>query len=108
MTPIINPLVFYAIDLVNVLKTVALLGIFGIIIIWFVMFVEEEGDFRPKIFQKALITFLILVEIFVPSTSTITKMLVAQNVTYERMEIVGETVQDIYDDIISIVDNDEK
>ena len=35
------------------------------------------------------------------------KMIVAQNVTYERVEIVGDTVEDIYNDIISLVDGNE-
>ena len=35
-------------------------------------------------------------------------MLVAQNVTYERVEIVGQTVEDIYNDIINLFPQEEE
>ena len=75
---------------------------------WFAIWLFEEGDYKPKTSQKVIVVLLILIEILVPSESTIMKMLVAQNVTYERIEMVGETVQDVYNDIISLIDSDDK
>ena len=52
-----------------------------------------------------LITVLFIA---IPTESTLTKMIVAQNVTYERVEMVGETVKDVYEDIISLVDGNNE
>ena len=45
-----------------------------------------------------------LLLIFVPSQQTCIQMLIADNITYERLEAVGSSVEDIYDDIITIAE----
>ena len=45
-----------------------------------------------------------LLLIFVPSQQTCIQMLIADNITYERLETVGSSVEDIYDDIITIAE----
>ena len=45
-----------------------------------------------------------LLLIFVPSQETCIQMLIADNITYERLETVGSSVEDIYDDIITIAE----
>jgi hypothetical protein len=36
----------------------------------------------------------------VPDDKTCVQMLIADNITYERLEVVGKTVEDIYGDIL--------
>lgn len=42
------------------------------------------------------------VNIFIPSQTTIEKMIIAQNVTYERVEQAADTVTDVYNDIMDL------
>ena len=122
MTPIISPWVFYLMGVSTPVKVITgmIMATTGIMwIIFFFMAKEEDvkygketNDYKKfsKITKQILTTFLLTTVIFIaiPTESTLTKMIVAQNVTYERVEMVGETVKDVYEDIISLVDgNDE-
>lgn len=114
MTPIINPWVFYLVDLIGNLScmaglvfTISLIAvlIFGV---WFFLegqFADEE-EFKQikKVAKGIFITFFtsIFFMIFIPSSKTITKMIVAQNVTYERVEVAADTVQTVYEDIMEL------
>ena len=115
MTPIINPWFFYLIDIINgVYYFAAFIIVATIYIVLFITITLHPEDSETDKLRKKnnlrkcgiaiLISALILV--FVPKKETITKMLVAQNVTYERVEIVGNTVQEIYEDIISLLDKE--
>lgn len=114
MTPIISPWIFYVTYICSNLSFVAFavviififVGIIAIAVGFLPDFIE---DVKPK-HKRMLFTFFsicLFISIFCPTESTITKMIVAQNVTYERVEIASETVQDIYEDIISLVDGNE-
>ena len=54
--------------------------------------------------KKLLICIIVLTIIsnLIPTKTTCLEMLVAQNITYERIEIVGQTVEDVYNDIINL------
>lgn len=41
----------------------------------------------------------------IPTTDTLTKMIIAQNVTYERVEAVGDTVETVYNDIMALFED---
>lgn len=109
MTPIINPWIFYAIDICNNIKVAGfVLGIVILIISFCSIPLLIEGEIKfslVKKFAKIIVPIFIVCTVLVPSKDTLIKMLIAQNVTYERVEIASETVQDVYDDIISLVDN---
>ena len=45
---------------------------------------------------------------FIPNSNTITKMIIAQNVTYERVEVATNTVQEVYEDIMGLFKEEEK
>lgn len=114
MTPIISPWVFYATyvcgNLSFICAAVVIITIFVSIVAIACGFLEDFIEYvKPKTKRILFIIFSIclVIAIFCPSESTITKMIVAQNVTYERVEIVGDTVEDIYNDIISLVDGNE-
>lgn len=111
MTPIISPWIFYVTYICSNLSFVAFAVVIIVIFLSFIAlltgFLEDFIDeVKPKT-KRILLTFFsicLIIAIFCPNESTITKMLVAQNVTYERVEIASETVQDIYEDIMSLVD----
>ena len=65
---------------------------------------EETLKMVRSIGKKAIVIALVCATLvtFVPSEETITKMLIAQNVTYERVEVVGDTVQSVYGDIMEL------
>lgn len=115
MTPIISPWFFYLLQVVDGLSVsfviiASAIAIYGAVR-WFLIFDSEEGDTDSPYYQKgakqgkrlliAMIVFWFL-SILVPTKTTCLEMLVAQNVTYERVEIVGQTVEDIYNDIINL------
>ena len=104
MTPIISPWVFYVIGVADTLKII-LAFVSIIIAVW--IFVEALDSVKPggKILT-ALAVFTALA-IFVPTSKTVEKMVVAQNVTYERVEVVSDTVQTVYRDIMELFEEDD-
>lgn len=121
MTPIISPWVFYLMGISTPIKvtTAMIAGTFGVMwVVFNIMSKVELCDYgdnpdyqKMKTLGKSCLpVFLISMVIFlaVPTESTLTKMIVAQNVTYERVEMVGDTVKDVYEDIISLVDGNNE
>lgn len=121
MTPIVNPWVFYLMPICGKISLAStLFGVFALIgaVITFVTEMCEIGCYHPdedlvkmmRSFTKKFLAFgivFILIGIFTPSETTITKMVVAQNVTYERVETVTDTVQTVYNDIMGLFENGE-
>ena len=107
MTPIVSPWVFYLMSLVEPVSTAAWFFAITIVAVWFCRHLLSDGDYKPSAASKILVTVLVLIGIFIPSEATITKMLVAQNVTYERIEEVGDTVETVYNDIMGLFEKEE-
>lgn len=108
MTPIISPWVFYLIGFVENATIFCGIVIAVIMFLWFGNWLSSNGEYRPRKPVVALVSFLTILMVVMPSESTLTKMIVAQNVTDERVEMVGDTVQDVYEDIISLVDGNNE
>lgn len=108
MTPIISPWIFYLMPIAEKINAIAKasLVIGGITALIFVIESSLEDDPFPKWLKGIFIglIFALVVFIFTPSEKTITKMLLAQNVTYERVEVVGDTVETVYNDIMELLD----
>lgn len=118
MTPIISPWIFYFMEFVDTLggfSVVLFSG--GVIVLGLTLFFKclDGMDFPDENFQKvsskvistvskALVILGILI-VFVPSSTTVTKMLVAQNVTYERVEVATDTVERVYEDIMELFES---
>lgn len=112
MTPIISPWVFYLMSVVGNIRTIAitmiLLATASLAIGTPIIFTESNvgNELRNILnFIKKIVPVLLLsgiVVIFVPSETTITKMIVAQNVTYERVDTVTDTVETVYNDIMNL------
>ena len=110
MTPIISPWFFYLLSISTGIKI--LFGVITLIFIGATVFkLIESDDYVPgsevlkltlkrvKGFFIAAVVFAILT-ILVPDDKTCVQMLIADNITYERLEVVGKTVEDIYGDIL--------
>ena len=115
MTPIISPWFFYLLSISTGIKM--LFGVITLIFIGATVFkLIESDDYVPgsevlkltlkrvKGFFIAAIVFAILT-ILVPDDKTCVQMLIADNITYERLEVVGKTVEDIYGDILDFANN---
>lgn len=112
MTPIINPWIFYWISVADVLKDIAL----GLCLLCFIPFVgcaicftEGQPDNAKRLGKWGIVCALMsaLLFTFVPDEKTLTKMVLAQNVTYERVEVATNTVRDVYEDIIELFEKEE-
>lgn len=113
MTPVISPLVFYLMPIASKVQGLALaVGIvlliatsicFGIFL--FDLDLDDELSAKAMAAAKKLIVPTIvaaLVYVVTPSSTTITKMLIAQNVTHERVEAATDIVQSVYEDIMDL------
>ena len=116
MTPVISPWVFYLMPLCEEVKLfTSLLGVLGCMASAIVVGVRiynqtskwgDENVAKTMVsVQKIVIPIAIVGTIlgtFIPSESTITKMLIAQNVTHERVEMATDTVESVYEDIMGL------
>ena len=110
---IINPWLFYLLGLVDSIGVacVAFLTVFAIVfgsyvLIWFVEFSgDEEFPTPPQILKKWKVPLILTIAflVFMPSTDTIYKMMIASQVTTENIDTAKETIQDVADYIIDAV-----
>lgn len=125
--PIINPWIFYLIDVLNGLKEVSVVAIFmtiimliciGIAIAWFKSedsFYHNEDNASTikaliQVLKKLSIVLCITTSVFVvtPSEETMYKMLVAQYVTYENVDKATESIKEGVDYIFKKLDKEDK
>ena len=112
MEPVINPWVFYLIDIADFLKGCSLL--LGIIIA--IIFVgwgslsadeaynKEEEKAAKKMMKKGITILIISIVLFVflPSSETVMKMAIAKNVTYDTVDAAKDVVVQVYNDILAL------
>ena len=109
-TAVISPWFFYFISIVEglgvafwIFATIGLIG--GGLLLAALAFEElDEDDFSPKLAKKIFIGGIIFMflGILTPSQQTCVQMLIADNVTYERLEVAGDTIEGIYQDILDL------
>lgn len=120
MKPIISPWLIYLIDLFNNLKgllnvILILLGcvIVGILIIWFVCFIDYKDEQDDNVIivckkhLKKLIIWLGIIGLLftaIPSKDTMYTMLVLENVTTDNIQTIGKTGKDVVDYITDQID----
>ena len=112
MEPIINPWVFYLIDRVdawnNVLGIIATIAFMSLLVKYCL---DVESTIINKYSVKALVIAVLMLS-FLPSSSTIYKMIIADNATPNNIQIVGDTVEDgidyIFDKINEVVEKQEE
>ena len=122
--PIISPWIFYLISVFNVLKiilTIVSIALgFVVLVLLISLFCEldshsynkqffEECKWINKCFKKIAIGFIVilLLLVVIPSQQTMYTMLVADNVTYENVEIATDTIKDGVDYIFEKLDGDD-
>ena len=114
MTPIISPWFFYFAAKVEVIHMFAWILLFAALIFGtvalYVAYETNNDEYAEKVkksFKKPCIIVSIimcLIILIVPSQNTLVQMLIAENITYERLEVVGETIEGVYEDILAITD----
>lgn len=104
--PIINPWIFYFIDLsTHITVASTFLAILSIILMVACCVIynetydqktKDEANMYGKNLGVAFIIFLVL-SIFIPSRETCYKMLIASNITKENITTTGEAVYEVLD-----------
>ena len=114
MTPIINPIWFYLIDIIesadNLFFILSVLSAIATIVMLIIIVTEEEDpETAPGIFKltkKIFIVYItsIILSVLTPTPDTCYKMMAASMVTPDNIAAVGETATDIVDYIVESVD----
>ena len=120
MTPVISPWVFYAIyvaegvaflaALIAIIAGIAYVAVKAVSLFGYYSGEDDEDYIKIRKISKTLGTVALVAAIlatFVPGEKTITKMIVAQNVTYERVDAATDVVQTVYEDIMSLLEEEE-
>lgn len=112
MEPVINPLVFYLIDGADTLKWGALLfgTVIGLILLFIGLFAvdeavsDEEEKYGKKKMKTGITMFIIgaVLFVFLPSSETVMKMVIAKNVTYDTVDAAKDVVAQVYNDILAL------
>ena len=104
MEAIINPMWFYLIGMCDSLINTI---IFILMVLGFLIFINcLKGEGVPKFLWIMFITLLIMVT-FIPTSNTITKMLIASQITTDRVEKSVEVIEKVYKDILTRVDKEK-
>jgi hypothetical protein len=98
-------------DLQSMLNITVIIVICGLVLYsFFALFMadypEDFLDYMKRV--KGFIIYMLVAMVMVaviPGSQTITKMMIAQNVTYERVEVVGDTVETVYNDIMALFED---
>lgn len=101
--PVINPIWFYLMSVCDGISWIAALGFFVAFIsgaFMYFMGAEETKKRGKKLFVVGVVCAALIV--LCPTQKTLEKMLIAQNVTYERVEQAADTVTDVYNDIMDL------
>ena len=103
MTPVINPWLIYLIGIVDGLKYGAL--VLGVTVGIFI-FGNWVSGIKAARWCYFVATLCLVLALLVPSSNTVTAMTVAQNVTYERVDVAADTVREVYEDIMALFEED--
>ncbi len=118
--PIISPWLFYWMGLCDPIFIISIMFLLfgGITLCFFTkLWFEDEEKLLPHFYAYLTIwIFLLMVCVFVPSKDTLYKMVIAQNITYERVgkavdvgkELHNTIKQDVLDIIREVTKEKEK
>lgn len=121
MTSVISPWFFYWISVLDTLGfCLAIMATIGLIVGLGIMGMAAmdpyefgDKDTAKKAYKKGKLSFILsiivfILTIFIPTQDVCLQMLIAHNVTYERIETAGQTVEEICADIIDLSTKYEK
>lgn len=108
MTPIISPFLIYLIGIVNgIITATCILGtLFGFGAVMCLIAGKEDKDNETlKLSKKAAIisSVFIIINLATPSKETLIAMIVAKNVTYERVETVADKTKEYVEYLIDYI-----
>ncbi len=119
MEPIINPWLFYLIDIVDninliciIMLVIALIAsglisicLFDVVAGGIIEEDEKQTYFKYLKISLKVIIPCIIITILTPSSDTIYKMIIADNITPHNIEIVGDTVESSIDYIFEKINS---
>jgi len=109
---IINPWIFYLLGLVGSIRAVCAIFLvvfvfaLGGYLFWFTDIIDNDEYPTPmQILKKWRVPLILAIAflVFMPSTDTIYKMMIASQVTTENIGTAKETIQDVADYIVDAV-----
>ena len=108
--PVINPMVFYWMFVADSLRGFLVFIGFALLVLAIVLTpllsdIDEELLSKALRWSKRMVIIgvtILAVRVFMPNTETIEKMVIAQNVTYERIEQASDVVSSVYNDIMDL------
>lgn len=119
MGPVINPMFFYWLSIVDnlvvIVCSIATIGSILILVAMILPLLMIDGDASVEKFTKTvlkkiniiIISILVFIAIFIPTKETLIEMEVAKNITYDRLDKVVEIGKDLKttlkSDIIDII-----
>ena len=111
MMPVISPWIFYLIDIgsnIRFFSLITFITCFGILFLYYANeIIDRRGtekiswNSNMNIATIFLIASLILL-IIIPDEDTCYKMLIAEQITYERLGEGANLIQEIYEDILDL------
>lgn len=107
MDYIINPMLFYWLDIVDTVKTVLLVAIIIIGIVFVCMIISHYVDDEPKkktiIRMGVALAVIIVACIFIPSKQTLIEMQIARYATKQNVEVGIEAIKSATDYVIEAI-----
>lgn len=109
---IISPISIYLLGLVDNLQSILGIGSVALFFLGLFCYSEisdlESSQFRDKYMKATKIclivsTIMAIIWVFIPTKETIIQMLIAKNITVDRVQIAGDIVEKVYSDIINIL-----
>lgn len=109
MTPIINPWLFYLVDVISNLKIMFCifpLVILAGILLWIVCDEDANEEKLNRLFKKWFIVVIVFLAftLFLPSKKTCYQMMVASQVTEENVKKAEDVIKDSVDYIFEKID----
>ena len=113
MKPIINPWLFYLVDMIGSFQILSILIVLLIIISFAIEILKDDEDIDEldkvkviKTFKKKVIVIALLITfaIFLPSKDTCYKMMVASQITDTNIQKAEDVIKDSVDYIFEKID----
>ena len=111
MQPIINPMWFYLVEILDGVKDIGIIcSVLTIAIAVLTFIIIDESDNNTKKLKKLIMPIVIslLLAILVPSKSVMYQMLVAKNITKDNIDFILETSKqlknELKQDIVDIIE----
>lgn len=111
MTPIINPWLFYLVDVISNLKIMFCifpLVILAGILLWIVCDEDANEEKLNRLFKKWFIVVIVFLAfaLFLPSKKTCYQMMVASQVTEENIKSAEDVIKDSVDYIFEKINKE--